>query len=131
MPFASVNSRLAGRVNAFGVPSGGGCSRAGCWAPVRQSAIPSANALAARRPAWRMLILFSPLSAGAAGFRRDDELDRTILRSQILLGRALKQLRRDLSKPLLELVDTTRIVVEEGEGGQQIGPPEPRELLEL
>ena len=61
-------------------------------------------------------------------FRRDGQ-DRAVGRPQVFARRLLNQLRRDLAELVLEPVDLRRVVVEQREGGEQVGAAEADELL--
>ena len=55
--------------------------------------------------------------------------DGAVGRAQVFLRRLLDQVRRDLPELVFEPVDLRRVVVEEREGGEQVGAAEADELL--
>src|SRR5689334_11043012 len=134
MPFGNEISCRGGSFRSLGVPTGGGSC---FWARA------GAAAVTARMTGTVALIIVgmacSPRSVGGAGgsgagrnlLSRNDGEDGSVGWREILSRRCHQQLGCHLGKLRLQPIDSARIVIEQREGGQQIGPAEAGERFDL
>src|SRR3954467_10428019 len=113
MPPARSSLRTCGNTNPLAGAAGGGDSLAGCCASTGATPRMAMARMAMASGTWKMLRRMSAL--------RHHGQHGAVFGSQVLLRRSLHQLGSDLGQLRLDGVDARRVVVEQREGGEQVG----------